>query len=123
MKPFGSYKTHHHIAHHYECSICHPDKKGGRAYETRVANQEIEDQVDNDKDIIMSSTTWPQWPLLPLINRTENKCGFIVDCNENRFRIYLANIFELDGKTSFNKLPFEDFSSADEILAGGWEVD
>lgn len=56
MKPFGSYKTHHHIAHHYECSICHPDKKGGRAYETRVANQEIEDQMDNDKDIIMSST-------------------------------------------------------------------
>jgi len=123
MKPLGSHKTRKHVAGHQNCGICRPEKKGGRAYEDRETKSEVESQMSEDKSLILSPTTWPQWPLLPLINRTENKCGFIVDCKENRFRIYLANIFELDGKTSFNKLPFEDFSSADEILAGGWEVD
>ena len=108
---------------HQNCGICRPEKKGGRAYEDRETKLEIDTQMSEDKDLILSSINWVQWPLLPLINRTENKCGFIVDCKENRFRVYLANIFELDGKTSFDKLPFEDFSSADEILAGGWVVD
>ena len=123
MKPLGSHKTHNHIAGHQNCGICRPEKKGGRAYEDRETKLEIDTQMSEDKDLILSSINWVQWPLLPLINRTENKCGFIVDCKENRFRVYLANIFELDGKTSFDKLPFEDFSSADEILAGGWVVD
>ena len=123
MKPLGSHKTHNHVAGHQNCGICRPEKKGGRAYEDRETKLEIDTQMSEDKDLILSSINWVQWPLLPLINRTENKCGFIVDCKENRFRVYLANIFELDGKTSFDKLPFEDFSSADEILAGGWVVD
>ena len=123
MKPLGSHKTRKHVAGHQNCGICRPEKKGGRAYEDRETKLEIDTQMSEDKDLILSSINWVQWPLLPLINRTENKCGFIVDCKENRFRVYLANIFELDGKTSFDKLPFEDFSSADEILAGGWVVD
>jgi len=123
MKPLGSHKTRKHVAGHQNCGICRPEKEGGRAYEDRETKSEVESQMSEDKSLILSPTTWPQWPLLPLINRTENKCGFIVDCKENRFRVYLANIFELDGKTSFDKLPFEDFSSADEILAGGWVVD
>lgn len=126
MKPLGSHKTHDHVAGHQNCAICRPEKKGGRAYEKTETEKEIEDQMSNytdDKEMILSTSNWPQWPLLPLINRTSNKCGFIVDCDENRFRVYLANIWALDGKTNILSFPFEDFSSADEILKSGWEVD
>ena len=123
MKPLGSHKTHNHIAGHQNCGICRPEKKGGRAYENRETKSEVESQMSEDKSLILSPTTWPQWPLLPLINRATRKCGFIVDRPEDRFRIYLGNIWAINKGEDIFALPFEDFISADQIIDNGWVVD
>lgn len=79
----------------------------------------------DDKEMILSPSRWPCWPLLPLKRRTRDandpECGFICATNQASKRVFLGNIFTAKGDMKSTK--FLDYSDVDALLADGWQVD
>ena len=68
-------------------------------------------------EFMKSPDKWPIWPRLPLVNRSTNRAGFLV---EGGFKVYLANIYD---KVPFSAMESTTYDSFQEVVDAGWEVD
>jgi len=85
----------------------------------------------NDVAMMKNPDAWPCWPVLPvkLYSKPDNfpKCGFLFA--DGKPAIYMTNLYALDdrpGTTYKEKLEGVErveFSSFEEMVATGWEVD
>jgi hypothetical protein len=82
---------------------------------------------EESRSIIEDADLWVQFPILPLVNRSERgwpETGFLVV--DRGFTIYKKNMWELvDGSLNeqIKDTPTETFASVDALLDAGWEVD
>ena len=74
-----------------------------------------------DLDTMTDPNTWVAWPLLPLKRRTahESQIGLLLDQDEDRWTVYLTNLFAPD-LANCERLTYD---SPESILSAGWRVD
>ena len=72
---------------------------------------------DHSKEFMESPDKWPRWPQLPLVNRKTDKSGFII---EGSTSVFLGNIWD---DLDFHTMESIIYSSIEEIVDAGWEVD
>ena len=83
-----------------------------------------------DKQFIQNPNRWPCWPYCPMRKRDEKesfpfRVGLLAETGEQNWRstVYLnANIYRLEGK-KLSDAEKKTYTSVDEMLADGWEVD
>jgi len=80
-----------------------------------------------DLQMIISPGLWPAWPFLPLKNYKlaerfgPPKFGFLLDDPNSKLKVYEGNIFN---RQAVAEAPvIAEFTTAEELLDAGWEVD
>lgn len=84
------------------------------------------------KLMILDQDKWPMWPNLPLKRRDSSPTvgfimatvGFIMATEEypKVLEVYLCNVFEA-ADIDITKVDTIKYTSVDDLLAAGWEVD
>lgn len=95
--------------------------------ERTALRRELARRVE-DLAMLKKPAQWPMWPMLPLKRRSKiigelPDSGVLLDLR-NAIRVYLENIYSL--KTSDKTIaetPFKEYTSFDELLDDGWEID
>jgi hypothetical protein len=61
---------------------------------------------------------WPSWPVLPLKNVINNKLGILY--SGHGLTVFECNMFQIK---DLSAVPFQKFTTIDELIAEGWRVD
>ena len=84
-------------------------------------------QREQNKEMIGSPGSWPQWPFLPIkrnpIIYPEKDIGLIFD-HPGPIHVLLANLWDFRS-IGFDRAKVEklEYANADALLADGWQVD
>jgi len=80
-------------------------------------------KVEEQLEFIRNPDLWPRWPLLPMIHRKDMLFAVMVDDGQYK-KLYLANICNSSQlKNLLTDVPVLEFSSTEELLEAGWEID
>lgn len=81
-----------------------------------------------DKDFIQNPSIWPQWPFCPMRKRDEKehfpfRIGVIAETSEPDWKSTVYLDVNLYHKPELRKAEKKVYSSIDEMLVDGWQVD
>ena len=87
-------------------------RERGRTRSTSEDRQVTESAFVSDPD------RWPKWPVLPLINRSDGRAGYLLGDPVLPLRVFAGNIWAISNEDPV----VGTYASADELV-GDWRVD
>jgi hypothetical protein len=102
--------------------------------EEKMRTKEPKYYPGQDKEMILDSAEWPQWPILPLKRYSSDggwwDCALLVDAQilpdqlEMGIVVWKLNLFQLPRDLrQMRDMPYQLYPTVEDVLADGWIVD